>query len=90
MYNAGLIGNLGIMQALGQMTTMQANEYLPKGQTAYRIKDFMPMTNDFFEPPQSDAEKKSELDFKLSMLGGIPHGAIVEAIKQAEAKRHGN
>ena len=87
MYNAGLIGNLGIMQALGQQVTMKANQYLPKGASPYSIRDFMPATHDFFEPPKTKEEKKKELDFGLAMLGNVPPSAMVEAIKQAEAKR---
>ena len=87
MYNGGLIGNLGIVQALGQMVTMQANEYLPKGQKPYQVKDFMPSTHDFLSPPKSQEEMEKDLNLGLSMLGSVPPQSMLEMIKQAEARR---
>ena len=87
MWNAGAIGNLGVIQALGQLVTMKANQYLPKGQTPYRLRDFIPNSIDFFEPPQTEEEKKSALNFGLTMLGQIPPNMMLDAIKAAEEKR---
>ena len=87
MWNAGAIGNLGVIQALGQLVTMKANQYLPKGQKPYGLKDFIPNSMDFFEPPQTEEEKKAALDFGLAMVGQIPPGLMLDSIKAAEKKR---
>ena len=92
MYNAGIIGNLGVIHVLGQLAMMRGNEYLPSGSRPYGLKDFIPNTMDFYEPPQTPEEKKAALDRGLALVGGIPPEMMLQIIAAQEAKKanHGN
>jgi hypothetical protein len=66
---------------------MKANQYLPKGHPAYQLKDFIPNSMDFLEPPQSSEEKKAALNRGLALMSGIPPEMMLSIIQAQEAKR---
>lgn len=65
MYNDGAIGNLGILQVLGALTTGQFNKVLPKGTTPYKLQDIIPSAYDYLYPPLSEQDKKAQANNRL-------------------------
>jgi len=65
MYNDGAIGNLGILQVLGALTTGQFNKVLPKGTPPYKLQDIIPSAYDYLYPPLSEQDKKAQANNRL-------------------------
>lgn len=75
MYNDGVIGNLGIVQVLGALTTGQFNKVLPKGATPYKLQDIIPQTYDYLYPPLSEQDKKTQANNRLLQFVQSQKGA---------------
>ena len=65
MYADGLIGNLGILQVLASHAAGHFNMVLPKGKQPYKIKDIIPVQYDYLYPPQTEQDKKNEVNKAL-------------------------
>jgi len=75
MYHAGLIGNIGILEVLGNLTAGQFNKMLPKGKTAYKLRDIIPNTYDYIYPPLSEQDKKAQVNQSLLAFALMSPGA---------------
>jgi hypothetical protein len=65
MFHDGLIGNLGILQVLGILTAGQFNKVLPVGKPALRLEDIIPQVYEYLYPPQTDEQKKDQVNKSL-------------------------
>ena len=75
MFNDGVIGNLGIIEALGYLTAGHFNMSLPKGKPAYTLKDVIRNQYDYLYPPLSDEEKKKQFSQDLYVFAMRTPGA---------------
>jgi hypothetical protein len=75
MYHSGLIGNIGLLEVLGTLTAGQFNKMLPKGKTAYKLKDIIPNAYDFIYPPLSEQDKKEQVNQSLLAFALMSPGA---------------
>jgi len=65
MYADGLIGNQGMLEVLGTLTAGQFNKMLPKGHTAYKLKDIIGKAYDYIYPPLDEASQKELVSQQL-------------------------
>ena len=75
MYNDGVIGNLGILEVLGNLTAGQFNKMLQKGASPYKIKDILPQVYDYLYPPLTEQDKKKQLSDNLLSFAMMHPGA---------------
>jgi len=75
MYHAGLIGNIGLLEVLGNLTAGQFNKMLPKGKTGYKLRDIIPNTYDYIYPPLSEQDKKTQVNQSLLAFALMSPGA---------------
>ena len=75
MYHAGLIGNIGLLEVLGNLTAGQFNKMLPKGKTGYKLRDIIPNTYDYIYPPLSEQDKKQQVNQSLLAFALMSPGA---------------
>jgi len=75
MYHAGLIGNIGLLEVLGNLTAGQFNKMLPKGKTGYKLRDIIPNTYDYIYPPLSEQDKKQQVNRSLLAFALMSPGA---------------
>jgi hypothetical protein len=75
MYHAGLIGNIGLLEVLGNLTAGQFNKMLPKGKAGYKLRDIIPHTYDFIYPPLSEQDKKAQVNQSLLAFALMSPGA---------------
>jgi len=75
MYHAGLIGNIGLLEVLGNLTAGQFNKMLPKGKAGYKLQDIIPNTYDFIYPPLSEQDKKAQVNQSLLAFALMSPGA---------------
>lgn len=81
MFHAGLIGNIGILEVLGTLTAGQFNKMLPRGKTAYTLKDMIPNAYDFIYPPLSEQDKKEQVNQSLLAFVLMSPGAPSQLFK---------
>lgn len=65
MYHDGLIGNNGILEALGVLTAGHFNMSLPKGKTPFKLKDIIPQSYDYLYPPLTPEQQKEQVNKNL-------------------------
>ena len=75
MYSSGLIGNMGLMEVLGNLTAVQFNKVLPKGKPPYKLKDIIPQAYEFLYPPLSEQDKKKQVNSSLLAFAASQKGA---------------
>lgn len=75
MYADGLIGNRGILDVLGLLTTAQFNKMLPSGKAPYTLNQIIPKAHDYIYPPLSDNEKKNLVSDQLLAFAMMSPGA---------------
>jgi hypothetical protein len=75
MYHAGLIGNIGLLEVLGNLTAGQFNKMLPKGKTAYKLRDIIPNAYDFIFSPLSEQDKTAHVNESLLAFALMSPGA---------------
>ena len=76
MFSDGLIGNYGLLEILGGLTTGVYNYMRPQNSPAYKLKDTIPKAYDYLYPPLSPAEQeeKTQQALKSYMLANAPKG----------------
>lgn len=73
MWHDGVIGNLGILEAIGGLTAGTFNLNIAKGRAPYTLKDIMPSVHGYLYPPVSEEEQKQQVTNNLlafAMMGG--------------------
>lgn len=60
MYADGLIGNIGILEVLGNLTAGVYNYMRPANSSAYKLKDIIPRAYDYIYPPQNNTASASD------------------------------
>jgi hypothetical protein len=60
MFNDGVIGNLGIIEALGSLTAGTFNMNLKQGVMPYKLKDIIPSAHAYLYPPLSPEEQANQ------------------------------
>jgi hypothetical protein len=58
MFSDGIIGNLGLLQLLGNHTAGVFNSLLPKGKQPYKLQDIIPTQYEYLFPPLTEQDKK--------------------------------
>lgn len=71
MWNAGLVGNAGIMETLSLLTTVQINKALPKRVKAYSVKDIAPDFVAMMKPILSPEQQKAKVNEELNKFAGV-------------------
>ncbi|MFZ2736624.1 MAG: hypothetical protein WBI20_14845 [Burkholderiaceae bacterium] len=78
LYADGMIGNGGLLNALGQLTTGVFNYIRSESAPAYKLHNVMGAAHDYVWPPLSEADKKqasnNALSAFVSNLTGGKHG----------------
>lgn len=60
MYADGMIGNAGILEALGNLTAGVYNYMRAANSKAYKLKDIIPRAYDYIYPPQDTTNSPSD------------------------------
>jgi hypothetical protein len=80
MYSDGLIGNQGMMELLGSLTTAVYNYMRGSNTQAYKLKDVIPKAYDYIYRPLSEDEEqdKTQATLKGFILMNAPKGVLRE------------
>lgn len=80
MYSDGLIGNQGVIEVLGSLTTAVYNYMRGSNSQAYKLKDVIPRAHDYIYPPLSADEEqdKTQATLKGFILMNAPKGVLRE------------
>ena len=65
MYADGLLGNRGILNALGALTAGVFNYIRPPNAPAYKLDSIIGRAHDYLFPPLSDSEKRQQVNNAL-------------------------
>lgn len=65
MYNDGVIGNLGLLQVLGNLTAGHFNSLLSKDASPYKLQDIIPNQYEYLYPPLSEEAKREQVSKNL-------------------------
>jgi hypothetical protein len=65
MYNDGVIGNLGVLQAIGTHAAGHFNTVLPQGKSPFKLQDIIGTQYDYLYPPLSEEQKAQSVSDNL-------------------------
>ena len=68
MYTDGMIGNKALLVALSALTTGNLNAKIQKTAQPFTMKDVLPSTHDYINPPLTEEQQKEETNARLLMF----------------------
>jgi len=67
-YADGIIGNRAVLIAIGSLTAGVFNYVRSEKSSAYSLKDILGTAYDYIYPPQTDEQKKHDVNERLKMF----------------------
>lgn len=74
MYADGLIGNRGIIEALGNLTAGVFNYMRPANSSSYKLATIIGNTYDYFYPPLTPEQQKQKASDSLKIFMSMAPG----------------
>lgn len=81
MYADGMIGNNGVLSALGVLTAGVFNYIRPANSSAYKLENIIGRAHDYIYPPLTEQEKKKQVNKSLFSYVSQAPGYSMEKFK---------